>query len=403
MRAIVFGMGYHFGRFMIYKEKYMADLEIDCICDNDVNISNNRIHGIDVISPKLLKKRIQKNHVDVILITVNRGQDIVDQLVEMNIWIKMYVLRPNSLSEFLCGNLPKAESNFNVISAVELVFSLVPPQLARLEVDIVDHCNLNCRACGKLSNIANEKYLDIEVFRHDLKRLKELYSNIKLFRLMGGEPLLHPKVSEFVKAARHYFPNASIRVVTNGLLLTSDKIDKNLFEIMHNCAALFDISMYLPTTKIWFSILEVLRKNNIRYNITEPINIFSRRLTQDRKNYKEAFYKCEIGCTTLREGYITRCERGRLLKKLAEYFGANIDEKVFGTGFYNIHDDEIDGYKLKKMLYDNPFPACSYCESEIMGDLTVLLTDKDARFRWTVNGEPQLQDYFYGGSVEKIE
>lgn len=44
----------------------------------------------------------------------------------------------------------------------------------RFIVDIVDHCNLNCKGCGHFSPLAPKSFLDIETFENDLRRLNEL-------------------------------------------------------------------------------------------------------------------------------------------------------------------------------------------------------------------------------------
>ena len=43
-------------------------------------------------------------------------------------------------------------------------------------------------------------------------RIEQIY-------LLGGEPLLHPQVSEFIREARKHFPETRIYVVTNGSLV----------------------------------------------------------------------------------------------------------------------------------------------------------------------------------------
>ena len=68
----------------------------------------------------------------------------------------------------------------------------------RFIVDIVDHCNLNCKGCGHFSPLAPKSFLDIETFENDLRRLNGLLNgNIYCFELMGGEALLHPQLEDF--------------------------------------------------------------------------------------------------------------------------------------------------------------------------------------------------------------
>ena len=51
---------------------------------------------------------------------------------------------------------------------------IVEKEKIRFIVDIVDHCNLNCKCCGHFSPLAPKGFLDINTFERDLKRLHEL-------------------------------------------------------------------------------------------------------------------------------------------------------------------------------------------------------------------------------------
>ena len=46
--------------------------------------------------------------------------------------------------------------------------------LQRVEVYLVDHCNLKCAGCGVFSPLAEDKYLDISMYQRDCQRLSEL-------------------------------------------------------------------------------------------------------------------------------------------------------------------------------------------------------------------------------------
>ena len=118
--------------------------------------------------------------------------------------------------------------------------------LLYLETHVADICNLKCRGCMHFSNIAiHPNYPDLQEFERDFSRLSELFSNIFIIRLMGGEPLLNPKLHDYIKVVRQYFPAAELRIVTNGLLIPKQPDD--LWEVMRECHAAMDISPYPPT------------------------------------------------------------------------------------------------------------------------------------------------------------
>ena len=89
-----------------------------------------------------------------------------------------------------------------------------------LELHVTDHCNLNCKSCSHYAPIADEFYIS-------LRELEQYYNNIKnsrviffsTLRLMGGEPLLHPNITEIIKLTRTYFSNINIVLVNNGIII----------------------------------------------------------------------------------------------------------------------------------------------------------------------------------------
>lgn len=61
------------------------------------------------------------------------------------------------------------------------------PLLRYFNVNIVDHCNLNCKYCDHFAPLAEEKYADIQNLEKDFKRIASLVS-LESIGLMGGEP-----------------------------------------------------------------------------------------------------------------------------------------------------------------------------------------------------------------------
>jgi GTP 3',8-cyclase len=87
-----------------------------------------------------------------------------------------------------------------------------------LEVTIVEHCNLSCRACSHLSPILPKYLADPAAIERDLKTLAEVY-HARSVRLLGGEPLLHPHINRLLEILRASGVADTVGVETNGLLL----------------------------------------------------------------------------------------------------------------------------------------------------------------------------------------
>ena len=107
----------------------------------------------------------------------------------------------------------------------------------------VQHCNLNCKCCTAFSPIAEESFLNIESYKNDMAKLAELTGGrLSCFYITGGEPLLHPKISEIFSIAREYFPETEIFFMTNGLLLY--KIPENFWKNLKQNNISINLSRY---------------------------------------------------------------------------------------------------------------------------------------------------------------
>lgn len=79
-------------------------------------------------------------------------------------------------------------------------------------------CNVSCRGCISVSDIKRD---GIEPLA-DIVKYIEHWKNLidpQVVALFGGEPLLHPGIHEVCRAIKKYWPEATIRLITNGYLL----------------------------------------------------------------------------------------------------------------------------------------------------------------------------------------
>ncbi len=110
-----------------------------------------------------------------------------------------------------------------------------------LEYYLADHCNLSCMGCSQSSPFAAQKLAQLSEFEYCLDKIKP-YLRPDRISFLGGEPLLHPQIIDFIDSARSSAIFNKIVVTTNGLLL--GKASPKLWEKVD----LIEISVY-PNTK----------------------------------------------------------------------------------------------------------------------------------------------------------
>src|SRR5262245_16722507 len=87
-----------------------------------------------------------------------------------------------------------------------------------LEMHVVHSCNLSCESCSHYSNQGHKGMVSLD----EAERWMQAWCGRlapQNFVLLGGEPTIHPKLPEFLVLARRYWPNARLRLITNGFFL----------------------------------------------------------------------------------------------------------------------------------------------------------------------------------------
>lgn len=235
--------------------------------------------------------------------------------------------------------------------------------LPKLETHLVDHCNLNCKGCSHFSPLSSPTFADYNQFTKDITRLSELFKNINRFRMLGGEPLLHPEIIKFISFARMKLPASNIRIVTNGVLLP--KMTPLLWETIADSKVSIDITVY-PKVPVRVDTIKALAK---KYDINLTINyptIF-RKIPKNFNgdcNIKQSLDICRgnFYAPFLRDGYIYLCAHMTMFKLFETAFDITPPPNVKpieGINIYeNITGKEIINYTLK------PQSCCGFCNWE---------------------------------------
>jgi hypothetical protein len=92
------------------------------------------------------------------------------------------------------------------------------PKIGRLEMHVTHVCNLTCESCSHFSNHGHKGRLELAQADAWMSAWRDRIE-VGEFVLLGGEPTIHPELTEFVPLVRRHWPRASIVIITNGFFL----------------------------------------------------------------------------------------------------------------------------------------------------------------------------------------
>ena len=96
-----------------------------------------------------------------------------------------------------------------------------------VDIEINTSCNLRCSYCpNSVYNkglIKNEKLMSIELYKKIIDGLAESNFTGLIDPVLYGEPLMREDLADLMKYAHEKLPKATLRIVSNGNLLTIDK------------------------------------------------------------------------------------------------------------------------------------------------------------------------------------
>lgn len=227
------------------------------------------------------------------------------------------------------------------------------------DVNIVEHCNLNCAHCGSFAPLAEEEYLDIDQYRKDMERLSYLTDGeMHHIQILGGEPLLNPNICEYLRIARKNFPIGIIRIVTNGLLV--NKMDEEFWNVCRENHIDIAATEY-PIKLDYAELRKYVESKGVtytEYGLAVPWLKLGLTEKGDR-NENHSFLKCQNAnnCCTVRNGKVYACARIDKIRHLNKYF----DKK-----FMVSKKDYLDIYEVNSLeeimeFLAKPSPFCKYC------------------------------------------
>lgn len=243
----------------------------------------------------------------------------------------------------------------------------------KLDVQVCDHCNLRCAGCLHFAPLAEKRFLDVEAYEHDLRQLTAVEGFEGYFgavALMGGEPLLHPRLPDVIRVTRTYLRREVIVLCTNGLLL--GRMGDDFWHALADYNMELLISPY-PLRIDYDALAALAREKGVRAEFAADIT--------NTADGKEAFMRLALdpqgGCDPARS--FTSCPFGGCFLQLAR--GAIWPCQVaahhgsFAQRFgYDLHSEPDDSLPLASIASADDIetfrrrshPMCRHCNNDAL-------------------------------------
>lgn len=227
--------------------------------------------------------------------------------------------------------------------------------LPYIETHLVDHCNLKCDKCGYFCHLIDEEfYTDVEQFNKDLNVLSKKVDFYRI-RLLGGEPLLHSSVNDFMIITRTYFPFSDIRIVTNGILLPT--MNKTFWDTVRRYRIKIDLSKYPILGNKFSELLDLIDDEKAMLgNIQLSKRFYDKLNEQGNADAEKSYFSCASRkALNLWNQKIYTCQAC-----YRYYYNRKFNKNIplpKGVDIYETSAKDI----FKIFNLDKPDNACKYC------------------------------------------
>jgi MoaA/NifB/PqqE/SkfB family radical SAM enzyme len=257
------------------------------------------------------------------------------------------------------------------------------PVLPFVEMMVTQACNLSCAGCTNYSDLVHNGYLTWEQGRAQLEPWLQRV-DIPDFGIMGGEPLMNPRIRDWIYGLRQIMPDSQIRFNTNGLLLEKNFDVVDLFHKIGNCV--FKITVHEHNEELeqviqrvynqfhWESVVEfgisrLKTSNNMRFQVRRPDTFYKtfvgtyENMQPHNNNPQDAFaICCQKTCPLIYDGKMYKCSTAGLLQSTLEKVGypnKELWEPYLVNGLdSNCSDQDLDKF-LKNFGKSNS--VCRMC------------------------------------------
>jgi organic radical activating enzyme len=229
-----------------------------------------------------------------------------------------------------------------------------------VEITAAWHCNISCQSCSHGSPSMPHRVADPGDVERDLRHLAERL-RVEHVRVLGGEPLVHPDVTEVLRAVRRSGITDTLRVLTNGLRLADQpatfwsEVDEVHVSVYPNTRK------YLGTRREAIIATAAASGTRLTFKTFDHFRLSFRAEDHDDHLTEAVYRTCQIAnrwrCLTVESGRIYRCPQSALLgSQHPPYVAADSLE------IEQIESTEV----LRRWIErDEPLDSCTRCAGSV--------------------------------------
>lgn len=239
--------------------------------------------------------------------------------------------------------------------------------LGNIDYHIIDRCNLNCASCNHFSSLVphNDKPKSLPQIIADLTLLSKIKDEFEIFTILGGEPTLHPQLSEILRITREILPNQQIHLVTNGTNYNHFERWKDAL-IESNITVAISTYPYCPDYKD--------RIEQIKRTLEPEVEVYTADMAENTGfNYgflsntngvatEEEIIGCNRRhlCSQLKDGKLYLCHFAAQFNRLKDYFGDQIKFEMDGKEYLDLNGDITRDKFWEFVCWAHPV-ICDHC------------------------------------------
>lgn len=234
------------------------------------------------------------------------------------------------------------------------------------ELHVVEHCNLRCAHCCNMSPYLGEHTQSVAAIEA-MCRTMAAHLHVDVFKIMGGEPLLHPEITAVLRAIRRSGISETVRLFTNGLRLHA--MDDEFWAALDELT----ISNY-ASAPVRPALLAEARAKARAFDVVlnvKPVGEFSEVMRAAREPddaaVRRTYERCWLRhrCLVVRRGRFYMCTRAAYADEFHRdlVHGAHPDDReaaLAGDGV-PLDTPDLGAALLSYLNREAPLVSCRFC------------------------------------------